>query len=186
MAEVDHTNNTNNPNKKDPPIGGGGGGGGGGGDPNNINSSTNNINNNNVNNNNNIDPKHNVKKESFDGDFIVISEFSEKEGPVPLQVIPDKGEGTFNLNSFVLKIMAVDFQNKSNDPQSYLKDSQAVIPEAGEDAFAYVCKIFFLFLNLKFYFFYLLFFLFSYYVIFFSCFILIFFIYFLYLFQLIN
>jgi hypothetical protein len=81
-----------------------------------------------------------LKKESFDGDFIVISEFSEQVGPVPLFVIPDWGaEGTFNLNAFVLKIMAVDFQNKSNDPQSYLKDSQVAMPEPGEDAYTYVC-----------------------------------------------
>lgn len=80
-------------------------------------------------------------KKSFSGDFIVISEFSEVVGPIPLFVIPEWGaEGTFNLNSFVLKIMAVDTQNKSNDPQTYFKDSQGVIPEPSEDAYAYVCS----------------------------------------------
>ena len=86
-----------------------------------------------------VDPKT-QKKESFAGDFIVISEFSEQVGPVPLYVIPEWGaEGTFNLNGFVLKIMAVDFQNKTNDPQSYLKDSQVAMPEPSEDAYTYVC-----------------------------------------------
>jgi hypothetical protein len=84
-----------------------------------------------------LDPK---KVPSFAGDFIVISEFSEQVGPVPLYVIPEGTEGTFNLNAFVLKIMAVDFQNKTNDPQSYLKDSQVVMPEPNEDAIAYVCN----------------------------------------------
>lgn len=86
------------------------------------------------------------KKESFTGDFIVVSEFSEKVGPIPLYVIPEGGEGTFNLNDFVLKIMAVDVQNKSNDPQSYLKDSQVVMPEPSENAFAYVCISYIIFL----------------------------------------
>lgn len=82
------------------------------------------------------------KKASFDGDFIIISEFSEQVGPVPIDIIPEwNAAGTFDLNSFVLKIMAVDFQSKSNDPHSYLKDSQVAMPEPGEDAYTYVCSL---------------------------------------------
>lgn len=36
--------------------------------------------------------------------------------------------------------MAVDYQNKSSDPGSYIKDTQVVMPEPTEDAFAYVCS----------------------------------------------
>lgn len=87
------------------------------------------------------DTSKDPKKESFDGDFIIISEFSEQVGPVHLYIIPEGAEGTFNVNSFVLKIMAVDFQNKSNDPQSYLKDSQVAMPEPSADAYTYVSTL---------------------------------------------
>jgi hypothetical protein len=94
-------------------------------------------------NNNNDTNALGKKKSSFDGDFIIISEFSEQVGPVPIDIIPDwNSAGTFDLNTFVLKIMAVDFQSKSNDPQSYLKDSQVAMPEPNEDAYTYVCIIF--------------------------------------------
>jgi hypothetical protein len=41
--------------------------------------------------------------------------FKELEGPVPLFVIPEGKHGDFRLNEFVLRIMAVDFQNKNAD-----------------------------------------------------------------------
>jgi hypothetical protein len=96
------------------------------------------------------------KKASFDADFIIISEFSEQVGPVPIDIVPrwDDGwdaAGTFDLNSFVLKIMAVDFQSKSNDPASYLKDSQVAMPEPNEDAYTYVRIFFFIFFSVGFY-----------------------------------
>lgn len=116
---------------------------------NNPNNTSNNQNTNNNSNNNYKDINSSAgvdattpqgkKKPSFDGDFIIISEFSEQVGPVPIDIIPDwPAAGTFDLNTFVLKIMAVDFQNKSNDPQSYLKDSQVAMPEPNEDAYTYV------------------------------------------------
>lgn len=54
-------------------------------------------------------------KRSFPADFILLSEFSELEGPVPLQVIPEGGSGKFKSGDFVLRIMAVDHQNKNTD-----------------------------------------------------------------------
>jgi hypothetical protein len=59
---------------------------------------------------------------NFIDDFILVSEFSELEGPVPLFYIPDIGtpQGTFNVNEFVLRIMAVDYQNKSTDLSMYI------------------------------------------------------------------
>ncbi len=60
-------------------------------------------------------PTSTILEPTFLNDFILISEFSELVGPVPLSVIPEGGEGKFNLNDFVLRIMAVDYQNKSND-----------------------------------------------------------------------
>ena len=47
-------------------------------------------------------------------DFIVVAEFSEKEGPIPLFTVPnDFGLDSFDINSFVLRIMSVDYQAKS-------------------------------------------------------------------------
>lgn len=75
---------------------------------------------------------------SFTDDFVCISEFSEIVGPVPLFCIPDKGTGNFNLEKFVIRIMAVDYQNKTQDAGSIMEDTQVVISEASEDAHAYV------------------------------------------------
>ncbi len=59
----------------------------------------------------------NHREPSFTHDFVLISEFSELEGPVPLFIVPELSatQIRFNLNDFVLKIMAVDYQNKSTD-----------------------------------------------------------------------
>jgi hypothetical protein len=75
---------------------------------------------------------------SFTDDFICISEFSEIVGPVPLFCIPESGKGSFNIEKFVIRIMAVDYQNKSCDPGAFVDDTQVVITEPTENAFAYV------------------------------------------------
>eukprot|EP01102_Stenamoeba_stenopodia_P008431 TRINITY_DN2423_c0_g1_i1.p1 TRINITY_DN2423_c0_g1~~TRINITY_DN2423_c0_g1_i1.p1 ORF type:complete len:791 (+),score=161.09 TRINITY_DN2423_c0_g1_i1:326-2698(+) len=79
-----------------------------------------------------------VKEPTFLDDFICISEFSEQEGPVPLVIIPDGNQSNFNINNFVVKIMAVDYQNKSFDIGAAAEDTQFVMPEPSEDAYAYV------------------------------------------------
>lgn len=75
---------------------------------------------------------------SFTDDFICVSEFSEIVGPVPLFCIPESGKGSFNIEKFVIRIMAVDYQNKSCDPGAFVDDTQVVITEPTENAFAYV------------------------------------------------
>lgn len=55
----------------------------------------------------------------FTKDFILISEFSELEGPVPISVIPEGVHGGFNLNEFVLRIMSSDYTNKNSDISKY-------------------------------------------------------------------
>ncbi|KAL6073495.1 Guanine nucleotide exchange protein smcr8 [Balamuthia mandrillaris] len=80
-----------------------------------------------------------LRSPSFYDDFICISEFSEIVGPVPLLCLPsDKAKGNFDLEKFVIRIMAVDYQNKSSDPGTFMEDTQVVISEISEDAFAYV------------------------------------------------
>eukprot|EP01104_Vermistella_antarctica_P014190 TRINITY_DN4428_c0_g1_i1.p2 TRINITY_DN4428_c0_g1~~TRINITY_DN4428_c0_g1_i1.p2 ORF type:complete len:915 (-),score=187.27 TRINITY_DN4428_c0_g1_i1:3716-6460(-) len=83
-------------------------------------------------------PTPETEQKGFLDDFIVISEFSEQVGPVPLLVIPDGAQGTFDLNAFVLRAMAVDYQNKSTDVLGAVEDTQVVMSESKEDAFAYV------------------------------------------------
>mgnify|MGYP001068183038 CR=1 FL=1 len=78
---------------------------------------------------------------SFTEDFICISEFSEIVGPVPLFCIPENATGNFNLEKFVIRIMAVDYQNKAQDAGTFMEDTQVVISEASEDAHAYVSRI---------------------------------------------
>eukprot|EP01114_Cavostelium_apophysatum_P003624 TRINITY_DN1365_c0_g1_i4.p1 TRINITY_DN1365_c0_g1~~TRINITY_DN1365_c0_g1_i4.p1 ORF type:complete len:879 (+),score=189.03 TRINITY_DN1365_c0_g1_i4:167-2803(+) len=81
---------------------------------------------------------------SFTSDFILFSEFSETVGPVPLFSVPDGAPGTFDLNDFVLRITAVDFQSKTTDLLSFvdtssqLRDTQVVLSQPAENAVAYV------------------------------------------------
>ncbi len=62
-----------------------------------------------------VQQKKELPSLSFSADFIVVSEFSEIDGPIPRMVIPENSEGKFNISDFVVKIMAVDHQNKSSD-----------------------------------------------------------------------
>lgn len=55
-----------------------------------------------------------MNTEPFASDFIVISEFSEKEGPVPRYVI-GLTPNNFPLDKFVLKLMSVDLQIEFNE-----------------------------------------------------------------------
>jgi hypothetical protein len=59
------------------------------------------------------------KVQSFTKDFIVLSEFSELEGPVPLLVVPQGGEQNFNINHMVVRIMAVDTQKSADIMSNY-------------------------------------------------------------------
>ena len=47
-------------------------------------------------------------------DFILVSEFSEHEGPIPLFSLPESAllDPPFDTNAFVLRIMTVDYQIK--------------------------------------------------------------------------
>jgi len=84
--------------------------------------------------------KSTKQEASFVDDFICVSEFSEIVGPVPLFCIPENAKGSFNIEKFVIRIMAVDYQNKG-DPGAFVDDTQVVISEPTENAFAYVGSI---------------------------------------------
>ncbi|KNC47452.1 uncharacterized protein AMSG_02469 [Thecamonas trahens ATCC 50062] len=75
---------------------------------------------------------------SFVTDFIVVGEFSEQEGPVPLMILPDEdAAGGFDTASFVVRTLAADYQ-RSSDPSNSPDDSQVVFTIPSEDATAYI------------------------------------------------
>ncbi|KAJ6240678.1 hypothetical protein M0813_23776 [Anaeramoeba flamelloides] len=76
----------------------------------------------------------NNKKLDLD-DFIVLSEFCEQSGPIPLEVYPvwtDK----ININDFVLQITSTDFQGDTTLSNS--QDTQFVVKIQKSSAYAYV------------------------------------------------
>ncbi|XP_006825462.1 guanine nucleotide exchange protein smcr8a-like, partial [Saccoglossus kowalevskii] len=75
---------------------------------------------------------------SFEEDFILISEFSEQEGPKPLISIPTEAGGKFDINAFAVKVMAVDYQMVGSCSFSVAMDTHIVIEDELEGAFAYV------------------------------------------------
>jgi hypothetical protein len=84
----------------------------------------------------------NTTEPNFLSDFILVSEFSELEGPVPLFVIPEGSQGRFNINDFVLRIMAVDYHNNKNSDITQLSaDSQLFLVQPSENSVAYVSTL---------------------------------------------
>jgi len=75
---------------------------------------------------------------SFVEDFICVSEFAEQHGPVPLLVVPKDGECGFNLNTYVVRIMAANYQKQACDVGEFAEDAQVALSEPTEDAQCYV------------------------------------------------
>ena len=84
-----------------------------------------------------VDRSANREVFSFEEDFVVVGEFSEREGPIPLMVLPPDGGGGFDTSGFVVRTLAADYQ-RSSDPCSPPADSQVVFTIPSEDATAYV------------------------------------------------
>jgi len=84
------------------------------------------------------------RRSSFRDDFILVSEFSELEGPIPLFILPDKcsiDKGF--INSIVLRMMSVDYQSNKSVPiigsePSSNEDTQVFLDHPLENAFSYV------------------------------------------------
>ncbi|XP_028977889.1 guanine nucleotide exchange protein smcr8b isoform X2 [Esox lucius] len=100
---------------------------------------------------------------AFNRDFVLVAEFSEQVGPIPVKTIPDDPRviGSFDLNHFSLRIMSVDYQATAPAPQPHpqtagpspqptgpspqphpclavSEDSCVVLGDSKEGAFAYV------------------------------------------------
>jgi hypothetical protein len=69
----------------------------------------------------------NAAAAAWGDDFVVISEFSEHEGPIALQLVPPHMASRVDVSEFVVKIMAVDV-NRGSDSElgKFHKDSQVV------------------------------------------------------------
>lgn len=85
----------------------------------------------------------------FNRDFILVAEFSEQVGPLPVLTIPDDPNvvGSFDLNHISLRIMSVDYQASCPTPAAsvspgprlnFSEDSRVVLGDSGDSAFAYV------------------------------------------------
>jgi hypothetical protein len=72
-------------------------------------------------------------------DFILVSEFSEHVGPVPVMVKPEGGAGLFNTSSFSVRIMSSDMQRAlTGGCFSFSEDTQMVLSERMDGLYAYV------------------------------------------------
>jgi hypothetical protein len=72
-------------------------------------------------------------------DFIVLSEFSEQVGPVPVLVKPEKGAGLFDVSSFSVRIMSSDMQRSlSGGSFAFSEDTQVILSEKADGLYAYV------------------------------------------------
>ncbi|XP_071246359.1 guanine nucleotide exchange protein smcr8a-like isoform X1 [Salvelinus alpinus] len=91
----------------------------------------------------------------FNRDFILMAEFSEQVGPLPVRTIPDDPGviGSFDLNHFSVRIMSVDYQAAAPGSQphqtaspslrtlprlAFSEDSRVVLGDSKEGVFAYV------------------------------------------------
>ena len=74
------------------------------------------------------------------GDFLLLAEFSEIHGPVPLLTYPHGAGATFDKNAFTLRVMAVDFQKKADRPSLGMvtQDVQLVLRDRAQAAYAFV------------------------------------------------
>ncbi|ELT95887.1 hypothetical protein CAPTEDRAFT_224419 [Capitella teleta] len=86
------------------------------------------------------DPWH--QKAACQEDFILIAEFSEREGPKPVITIPtnccQKAKNGFDLNDFSVRLMSVDFQTVAGDSFALSEDSYVLVSETKYGIYAYV------------------------------------------------
>lgn len=71
-------------------------------------------------------------------DFILIAEFSENVGPIPVMTIPKNGGANFDINAFVLHVMSVDYAQARGAAFSLVEDTQMFLSEKKEGVHAYV------------------------------------------------
>src|SRR3989338_2048308 len=71
-------------------------------------------------------------------DFICISEFSELLGPVVTELIPNVQNKNINLDDFVVRIQAADWQNRGSMELNESPDSQVILYDPSSDIYAYV------------------------------------------------
>ena len=86
-----------------------------------------------------IDCNLELNQASYTDDFILLSEFSEIEGPKPLFTIPIDGGCNFNKNDYALHVMCVDFhttqqQNLSNTLTSSCSMQKASLTSASSSS----------------------------------------------------
>ncbi|KAK3585583.1 hypothetical protein CHS0354_036770 [Potamilus streckersoni] len=71
-------------------------------------------------------------------DFILIAEFSEREGPKPVLVIPKDGGQGFDQNEFSVRILAVDHHSSVTDGFHLTEDNQVVMEDSENEIYTFV------------------------------------------------
>ncbi|KAL3881516.1 hypothetical protein ACJMK2_027948 [Sinanodonta woodiana] len=71
-------------------------------------------------------------------DFILIAEFSEREGPKPVLVIPKDGGQDFDQNEFSVRILAVDHHSSVTDGFHLTEDNQVVMEDSKNEIYTFV------------------------------------------------
>ncbi|KAL9968636.1 hypothetical protein ACROYT_G020751 [Oculina patagonica] len=74
----------------------------------------------------------------LNGDFILIAEFAENEGPKPVMTIPKNGGGNFDINAFAVHVMSVDYNQARGTNFSIVEDTQLFLTERKDGIYAYV------------------------------------------------
>lgn len=74
----------------------------------------------------------------INGDFILIAEFSENEGPIPVMTIPKNGGVNFDINAFAVHVMSVDYTQARGANFSLVEDTQLLLSEKKDGIYAYV------------------------------------------------
>ncbi|PFX33758.1 Smith-Magenis syndrome chromosomal region candidate gene 8 protein-like [Stylophora pistillata] len=74
----------------------------------------------------------------LNGDFILIAEFAENEGPKPVMTIPQNAGENFDVNAFALHVMSVDYTQSRGSNFSIVEDTQLFLTERKDGIYAYV------------------------------------------------
>lgn len=72
------------------------------------------------------------------GDFILIAEFAENEGPKPVMMIPKNAGENFDVNAFAVHVMSVDYTQSRGSNFSIVEDTQLFLTERKDGIYAYV------------------------------------------------
>ena len=78
----------------------------------------------------------------YSQDFIVVTEFSEAEGPIAIETIPKQTPDNFNLSKFALRVLGSEFRKRKSRgslPTINVADMQQFFEDHANNFYVYVC-----------------------------------------------